>query len=736
MGFKEQVEQILQNRKTDLEKVKSDEQNVQALQNKLDDIEAFLRKSDSNDIKMALPDVLGTKSKLNVVAEKIRIVKKRFSRNTVNIGVSGAVHVGKSTLIQCLTGLNDKQIPTGAGGPVTACRSRIFNLPQGKEGCAIVYFYTDKEFLEKRIFPVCDGLPYQITSLADFLQTDFTAEYGSEDPLATEKNKKNDKLQKMQSTYRYYSSLLNKSELRIEHLEELYKYVSYTPELKDCLFWAVKAVDIYCHFPALDDVDVQLIDLPGFGEIGGVDKIALEGLETEVDHAVVLLRPSPTAGFVGQEYANMTRTLYAIQRDVKDRKNLMSYALNKVKGQPDVEQSCNSLKSELIKNDKTVDATLNLYEIDAKDTASVSPMFGSILNRMITALPAMDNDFLVAYKSQLGFDEIKENLKTVLDNIKQSLKAIQPESSQLWDKAEEMRERLAGSYAKLLCDYEPKSENEVAISVDEHAEAVDEIRNSLDQRIEENLCFTPNNVHGSWESFAGAMYDVRHGFASVYEQERNRLRILLLNEYGKLNQLYEKKINSLKEAIVDAFRKETGNFVDPSKKWMEALDSIIDELEDVGLGVEPLIDAFKWIKDIRLDFRQNVYPSIVDSDEMKELRKSQLGKSCPSERDKGIQYVRNQLKVLCLEVNDSIRNKILTDDITNRFIRCALENFDDLLVRNDEDKNKKAFNAFVNAFSERIMPESNTSAANAKSLRYLKKNIESILSGMDAIQNA
>ena len=57
------------------------------------------------------------------------MLEARLARDTVNIGVSGQARVGKSTLLQSVSGLGDDQIPTGQALPVTAVRSRIFHAP-------------------------------------------------------------------------------------------------------------------------------------------------------------------------------------------------------------------------------------------------------------------------------------------------------------------------------------------------------------------------------------------------------------------------------------------------------------------------------------------------------------------------------------------------------------------------------------------------------------------------------
>ncbi|MDD6784963.1 MAG: hypothetical protein PUD81_01715, partial [Eggerthellales bacterium] len=77
-------------------------------------------------------------------------LRDEFSRETLNLGVSGEARVGKSTTLQGFTGLGDTQIPTGKGLPVTAVRSEIYN--DGRN-CADIEFRSVAEFMNDFIAP-------------------------------------------------------------------------------------------------------------------------------------------------------------------------------------------------------------------------------------------------------------------------------------------------------------------------------------------------------------------------------------------------------------------------------------------------------------------------------------------------------------------------------------------------------------------------------------------------------
>ncbi len=67
------------------------------------------------------------RERLNSAISRQHRLHARFSRETVNLGVSGQARVGKSQLLQTISGLADDALPTGTGTPMTAVRSQITN---------------------------------------------------------------------------------------------------------------------------------------------------------------------------------------------------------------------------------------------------------------------------------------------------------------------------------------------------------------------------------------------------------------------------------------------------------------------------------------------------------------------------------------------------------------------------------------------------------------------------------
>ena len=94
----------------------------------------LIREARSEDLRRGIRSTLAN----------LRAVTTRLARDTVNIGVSGQARVGKSTLLQSISGLDDDQIPTGSGLPVTAVRSRIYHSVKRRQ--AVLSMHTFDSF--------------------------------------------------------------------------------------------------------------------------------------------------------------------------------------------------------------------------------------------------------------------------------------------------------------------------------------------------------------------------------------------------------------------------------------------------------------------------------------------------------------------------------------------------------------------------------------------------------------
>ena len=164
-SLQQQIEEILSERKRSLPRVQEQYTHIRErssrAQSVIERIDGLLNFSNKIDEEV-VAELIEKKSQLtSVLNDYERIVRElqdlegRFSRDTINIGVSGQARVGKSTTLQSFSGLSDDQIPTGNGLPVTAVRSEIYNA---QENYALIEFRDEDSFISDYISPLVENV--------------------------------------------------------------------------------------------------------------------------------------------------------------------------------------------------------------------------------------------------------------------------------------------------------------------------------------------------------------------------------------------------------------------------------------------------------------------------------------------------------------------------------------------------------------------------------------------------
>ncbi len=223
-------------------------------------------------------------AELNV---SISNLTKRFSKETINIGVAGKARQGKSTLLQQISGLTNQEIPTSNELPCTGAKSKIFHSEN--EPHAKIEFYTKEEFLKEILYSYFDKLK---------LSKPFSLKrFGDEDLSELDNRRTNDrnldkaiyeKLKFIHGAYPSFSNLLSKPS-KLLGLEEIIDYVTQSEGRTQYL--AVKSADIYTKFPNHDVTGLCLVDLPGLEAAQGHEQKLVSSLEHEVDAVIFVKSP-------------------------------------------------------------------------------------------------------------------------------------------------------------------------------------------------------------------------------------------------------------------------------------------------------------------------------------------------------------------------------------------------------------------------------------------------------------
>jgi hypothetical protein len=220
-------------------------------------------------------------------------LQTRFERKTLNIGVIGRARQGKSRLLQSLSGLQNKEIPTGDLGACTGVRSTILHNSQKSYGQ--VFYYTEREFLDDVLRLYYDDLQLKpmpnsvnqfvmnaLPSLPEHLKG-----YQASDA-------KYERLKLYKKYVGAYRDLIGRPVEQVA-LTQVSNYVAQLTEDGKDLYnhYAVKEVKIYCAFPHAHEVEqVAFIDLPGLGDTSmGDEERLIKALGEDLDIALVVRKP-------------------------------------------------------------------------------------------------------------------------------------------------------------------------------------------------------------------------------------------------------------------------------------------------------------------------------------------------------------------------------------------------------------------------------------------------------------
>ncbi|MCK5717936.1 MAG: dynamin family protein [Thiomargarita sp.] len=211
---------------------------------------------------------------------------KRFSKETINIGVAGKARQGKSTLLQQISGLSNQEIPTSDELPCTGAKSKIYHSEESSY--AKIEFYTREEFLKEIIHAYYDKLnlakPFSLKRFSDPLPE-------LDDSLSKDRNLDKavfEKLKLIHDAFPSFTDSLSKSPKVLE-LNEIIDYV--TQSSGRTRYLAVKTANIYTKFPNHDVTGLCLVDLPGLEAAQGHEKKLVGSLEHEVDAVIFVKSP-------------------------------------------------------------------------------------------------------------------------------------------------------------------------------------------------------------------------------------------------------------------------------------------------------------------------------------------------------------------------------------------------------------------------------------------------------------
>ncbi len=417
-----QIEQIIKQRVPLVARIKTVEENLDQLAAELVTLEQFrhrlmpvvnnpLAKDFLNSF-----DFLLLRGKVTENLTQLELLRKRLSRDTLNIGVVGLMGQGKSTFLQRISGLADDVIPAKKGGACTAVRSTIYH--NEGETYAEVILHSEESFLKEVIGPYYQelGLGVVPETLGDFIK-----------PLpATNFGGSNSTLESMYEHLRgdyhdnlhHYKHLLERGSPRKIKVakEEIDKYVSQPRDEKGKLtnfdHLPVREVKIFCNFPNQDVGKVALVDVPGLGDTRlGDEQLILETLGQEVDLVLFIRRPDPLRYGWEKRDTDLYKTAYQALENLENRSFMI---LNHVTGNNDNLEAC--LKHQATYRDKH----LNVVEskvANCADDGEANQVLDLVLDYLASKITTLDYEYARTYQDSLN--QLQKSLSDQLNQASQ-----------------------------------------------------------------------------------------------------------------------------------------------------------------------------------------------------------------------------------------------------------------------------------------------------------------------------
>lgn len=390
----------------------------------------------------------------------------RAKRSYVNLGIIGPWRIGKSQIIQKLTGLDTWLIPTGAGTNCTACPINVINDSyHGQENVAVLSLYSVKQMCEHiNMYIERCGMKGVISEMNAATQAEFLsqcqerkAQLPSQSPSDSEKKGLFDKMKRyLEKAQEYYRFLDNDvkiiTDIETDSSKHQYRpFVSYFPtpggavESYQCL--ATKNADLYVNFHFLNGDNIgklRILDTPGIGESKlNVTEGLSHALRYDLDIAVAAAQARPQI-----DDEKQIRDFHKILKEEtqgRNPENWVYYLFNVYSTIPGMTSSILKQKHTLVKQDlqdnivggngicldashfkdidcyidKGIDCPIedNVPLSDCKnEEETLGTYFDSILSEMVNAIANVDKVFYESAENY--YTEVKTKFYQVLSKVK------------------------------------------------------------------------------------------------------------------------------------------------------------------------------------------------------------------------------------------------------------------------------------------------------------------------------
>lgn len=554
-------------------------------------------------------DLAGTTRAAGECLTALATVRGRVNRDTVNIGVSGRARNGKSTLLQSLSGLDDRQIPSGRGQPVTAVRSRIYHSRTDRG--ARLTMHTERSFLDEVIAPYhaelrLEPAPRDLPAFAGHpypRAADGPARAAEDHPTLGPMMARLREAQQALASYRGFLT----GEARTVDLADIRDWVAYPPadaEPDRRPYLAVRDAMITCAFPIEDVSALGLMDLPGLGELTpSAEEHHLAGLRNDVDFVIVVKRPTDTNAMWAKEDGHALQLIGTAcgVADVRD------FTLILVNTGECLEENVKALHDDLRDrlNDSAGGRGYWVVLADGADRGAVrDQVLEPVLEHLATALPRMDE--VVIADAVAVCRERRERIEADLDRLSSMLRTLSVPTltEQMITRAEALRAETATALQTWVDTLRGRAENDYEDT--EFFERVAEVHKDVREWVLSGFGEGPQ----AWQERALNRFRVDRAALPFASAELNRIRVDMARRFAAVDDLLLQRRDEYWAGLFAALGPRLALLTDGRGAPQDTLAALAEVLREAPDPCPALAETLDFALDVRLDYRTRVLPRL------------------------------------------------------------------------------------------------------------------------------
>lgn len=672
----------------------------------------------------------------------LRTLETRFARDTVNIGVSGQARVGKSTMLQSVSGLGDDQIPTGEGLPVTAVRSRIYHSAEFRR--ATLRLHSFAGFADEVLAPYhaelrLPGLPASVAEFAAW-------PYPEPKPAAPGGNTGDDtaepdarqramliRLREMQASLPSYAADLVGTD-RVVQPDGLRPLVAYPTNdelgadgVPSRRYLAVAEVRIDCPFPHAQVEHLGIIDLPGLGELTPRAEVHhVAGLRNEVDVVLLVKRPVEGMAFWGASDARALALVSDARVFVSNRD--FAFVVLNTGGQPAglVAAQRDDVLRQL--NNGVPDQFHRVLETDARNPSSVfETVLEPVLEHLAARLPAMDQEMLAGTRAELR--AVADRVGGLLADLTRLLAGVKHSSTgaveELDRRAVRLRQDLAGPLIERVTAL--REQARAGAEDADFVAAADRTYAAARRWIDSGLGVGEQR----WRADGLRTMQVDRNSSGYAGDQLNRVRVEIATLFEGIDVYFTERVRSLYDDIAALLAARLGTLLH-GYTGEAAIRRFAELLSDASEPCPTLSRAVRQLLSIRLDYRSQLHPRVrAELDglnlEVRDPRTGLLSNQIVVEpTEAGAQRLYRFVVQLAEQAAYLTRKALLAESVMPALVlHAAAEQFEDTLIRSGDSE--REFRRLARSYRDEIWPGvfPELDAANAR--------VASVLRGRDTL---